>query len=610
MRLKFRWHHIPQILADIVLIAAALVVSFLIRFEGSVPPADLEILRNSILAIVLIKIGAFYFSGLYERMWRYASMKELMTLLKAVLISSLAMVILLFYIQRTGFPRSVVVIDAVLTILFVGGARFAVRTVYETRRHRSVLAGSKPVLIFGAGDAGEIIAREMFKHPDMEYDPVGFVDDNPTKQGMRIHGLQVLGTRQDISRLVDKHEVDEVIIAIPSAPSTVIREVVSTCDQAKVKCKTLPGVFELISGSVGLSEIRDVRVEDLLGRESVKMDLDEIASYLTGEVVLVTGAGGSIGAELCRQIAQFKPESIVALDQAGGGLTDAKQRLSKEFPDVPVIPLIVNIQDAADVGFVFERYHPTVVFHSAAHKHVPLMELNPVPAIKTNIFGTIDLAKIADKHGAKKFVFISSHKAINPTTVMGVSKRVAELFFRALGKRSKTCFVAVRFANVFGTQGGVLSLFQEQIAKGGPITVTHPDMSRYFMTTAEACQLVIEAAASGHGGEIFMLDMGEPVKIVDLAKNLIKLSGLEPEADIPIKFVGLREGDEIEEPLVAEDEKLVKTEHEKVFIVEEKPFNEEEFLKDLEELRRFTENHQVEAIEKKLNEIIPTYKSS
>lgn len=404
--------------------------------------------------------------------------------------------------------------------------------------------------------------------------------------------------------------MEEVVIAIPSAPSKIIREAVSLCEEAGVRCKTLPGVFELLNGSINLSQIRDVRVEDLLGREPVKINLDEVASYLKDETVLVTGAGGSIGQELCRQITRFKPASIIALDQAGGGLDEVRAKLRKEFPDVNVVPLIVNIQDSSDVNFVFEKYHPTVIFHSAAHKHVPLMELNPVPAIKTNIFGTIDLAKIASGQGVKKFVFISSHKANNPTTVMGVSKRVAELFFRSWGKESGTCFVAVRFGNVFGSQGGVLSLFQEQIARGGPVTVTHPDVSRYFMTTAEACQLVIQAAADGQNGAIYMLDMGEPVKIVDLARNLIKLSGFEPDVDIPVKFVGLRPGDEITEELVGKDEKLVRTDHQKVFVVQEKDVDGKQFLKDLDELRTLTANHQLEAMDQKLRKMIPTYNPS
>ncbi|MFZ3063342.1 MAG: nucleoside-diphosphate sugar epimerase/dehydratase, partial [Actinomycetota bacterium] len=599
-----------QILTDIVLVTAALLLAFLIRFEASIPAADWDILRGTILAIIIVKIGTFYLSGLYERMWRYVSMKELNTLLRAVAISSLAIVILLFYIQRTGFPRSVIVIDALLTLLLVGGVRFGVRSIYEMRHHRSILSGSRPVLIFGAGDAGEIIVREMYKHPDMEYEPVGFVDDDPAKRGMRIHGIEVLGGRKDISDLAKRYEVEEVVIAIPSAPSKIIREAVSLCEEAGVRCKTLPGVFELLNGSINLSQIRDVRVEDLLGREPVKINLDEVASYLKDETVLVTGAGGSIGQELCRQITRFKPASIIALDQAGGGLDEVRAKLRKEFPDVNVVPLIVNIQDSSDVNFVFEKYHPTVVFHSAAHKHVPLMELNPVPAIKTNIFGTVDLAKIASRQGVKKFVFISSHKANNPTTVMGVSKRVAELFFRSWGKESGTCFVAVRFGNVFGSQGGVLSLFQEQIAKGGPVTVTHPDVSRYFMTTAEACQLVIQAAADGQNGAIYMLDMGEPVKIVDLARNLIKLSGFEPDVDIPVKFVGLRPGDEITEELVGKDEKLVRTDHQKVFVVQEKDLDGKQFLKDLDELRTLTVNHQLEAMDQKLRKMIPTYNPS
>lgn len=607
--MKFRLHHIPQILADTVLISAALFLAFLMRFEGSVPAAEFDIFRTSIAAIVLIKLIVFFLSGLYDRMWRYVSIRELYALLKAAVASELAIVVFLFTIQRSGFPRSVVAIDAVLTVLFVGGARFAVRSIYETRKHRSVLAGSKPVLVFGAGDAGEMIVREMLKHPDMEYDPVGFVDDDVAKRGRRIHGIEVLGTHEDIPRLADKYEVEEIIVAIPSAPSRVIREAMALCDQAGVTCKTLPGVFELIDGRVELSQIRAVKVEDLLGREPVRIDLTDASHYLQGACVLVTGAAGSIGSELCRQIARFAPERLILFDHNENDLYFLAVELGAKQPSLKFKTVVGDIKDVGFLDNTFARFRPEVVFHAAAHKHVPLMQENPSAAVSNNVTGSRNVIEMADRYKVGRFVLISTDKAVDPTGIMGTTKRISEMVMQARASSSKTKFMAVRFGNVIGSNGSVAPVFKRQIEQGGPVTVTHPEATRYFMSVSEATQLVLQAGALGGNGEIFMLDMGEPVRIIDLARNLIRLSGFEPEVDIPIKIIGLRAGDEINEDLVGKNEKLVKTARDKVFVVENGvSVNQDGFPEDLEKLEHLVDKHDVDKIHQQMAHMIPSYK--
>lgn len=612
--MRFKLHHIPQMLADAVLVAASLFIAFFIRFDLSAPSAwprsDWNVFVGSLAAVVIVKLLVFFLNGLYDRMWRYVSIRELVVLFRAVVISSVVMVVLLFYIMRTGFPRSVVAIDAVLTLLFVGGARFGVRSFYELRRHRSVLESSKPVLVFGAGDAGEIIVREMLKHPDMEYDPVGFVDDDPAKLGRRIHGIEVLGSMKDIPHLVDKYEVEEVIVAIPSAPGRVIRDAVALCDEAGVSVKTLPGVFELIDGRVELSEIRDVRVEDLLGREPVKIDLTGTAHYLKDAVVLVTGAAGSIGSELCRQIARFQPKRLIMFDHNENDTYYLAVEFKAKHPELDCVTVIGDIKDEGFLEYTFARFKPQVVFHAAAHKHVPLMQENLSSAVANNVTGSRNLIEAADRHGVERFVLISTDKAVDPTGIMGTTKRIAEMVMQVKAPASATKFMAVRFGNVIGSNGSVATIFKKQIEQGGPVTVTHPDATRFFMSVTEATQLVLQAGAIGGHGEIFLLDMGEPVKIIDLARNLIRLSGFEPDTDIPIKIVGLRSGDELTEDLVGKHEELVKTVQEKVFVVKNGTFSTGPFLGDLAELEKLAALHDAAKINRQMERMIPTYKAT
>jgi FlaA1/EpsC-like NDP-sugar epimerase len=605
---KFRLTHLPQILFDAAVLVCSLFASFLIRFEGNIPPSDLNLFRNSVLVIVLIQLFVFFVSGLYDRMWRYVSTRELRVLAIDVVVGSALSVIPLYYVARSGFPRSVLIIHALLTVMLVGGARFGARYLYELQKHRSVLTESKPVLVFGAGDSGEVIVREMLKHPEVIYDPVGFVDDDPIKIGRRIHGVQVIGTHEDIPELAAKYEVEEVIIAIPSAPSSVIRDVVEMCDAAGVKCKTLPGVFELIDGTVDLNQIRDINVEDLLGREPVRIDIAEAEAYLKGAVVLVTGGAGSIGSELCRQIARYNPKQLIILDHNENDTYFLLMELKDRYPQLEIRFIIGDIKDVSLLEHTFAKYKPQVVFHAAAHKHVPLMQENITAAVNNNVTGSKNLIEAARKHGVERFVLISTDKAVDPTGIMGTTKRIAEMVMQSCCNDSKTKFMAVRFGNVIGSNGSVAPIFRKQIEAGGPVTVTHPEATRYFMSVSEATKLVLQAGAIGEGGEVFLLDMGEPVKIIDLARNLIRLSGLRPDVDIKIEFTGLREGDEITEDLVGVKETVVKTKQDKVLVVQNGGFNTETFPDDLKLLEKLAAEHDGAGINNQMAKMVPTYK--
>jgi len=470
--------------------------------------------------------------------------------------------------------RSVLVLEGGLSVAFLGGTRFLLRLLQE-RMHPQDLARLKTfaqnprqVLIVGAGDAGAMILREVQQNPGMGLQTVGFVDDNCAKLGMHIHGVRVLGTRQDIPALVRRHQVDDVIIAMPTAPGREIRAIKSICDQAGVRYKTVPGMYELIGGTVSVSQIRDVQIEDLLRRDPVSPN-PEGAAYLGGAVVMVTGAAGSIGSELCRQVAQQRPRQLVLLDQSESGVYYINTELRDRHPELEICPVVADIRDLGRVERVVGRYRPEIVFHAAAYKHVPLMEANAEEVVLNNIMGTRNLLRVAERQDVARFVLISTDKAVNPVNFMGASKRVTELLVQDAARRRGKGFVAVRFGNVLGSEGSVVPLFRHQIAAGGPVTVTHPEVERYFMTIPEAVQLVIQAAVLGDGGEIFVLDMGEPVKVVDLARDLITLSGLQPGRDIEIEFTGLRPGEKLSERLFNDGESYTLTAHEKIFVVTE-----------------------------------------
>lgn len=592
------------IIIDIILLNLALFISFILRFNGDVfnyLDFTYFMLISSIGLIILL------FSNLYNRIWQYASIGELLTIFK---VSALINLLLVFYIyiSRSSFPRSVILINFMTEIFMLGALRFGLRLLKDYSINNNLLVPRTRVLIIGAGDAGEIIIREMNKHPELGKKIIGLIDDDLGKANLEMHGLKVLGNRYDIPKVIEKYAVDEVIIAMPSARGKDIKEIYNLSIQNDVRVKIVPGVYELINGNVNLSQIREVKVEDLLGREQVKLDIKKIARDVEGRTVMVTGAGGSIGSELCRQIARFKPWRLLMLDNYENSLYYLDLELKKGFPDIEIIPIISCVRDKERLDNLFASYRPDLVFHAAAHKHVPLMEYNPGEAVKNNIFGTRNLLEVADRYKVDKFVLISTDKAVNPTNVMGATKRVAEMLVQAMNKRSQTKYMAVRFGNVLGSNGSVIPLFKKQIATGGPVTVTHEEVTRYFMTIPEAVQLVIQAAALGRGGEVFVLDMGEPVKIIDLAKDLIKLSGLKLGEDIDIEITGLRPGEKLYEELLHDSENNISTEHERIFITRLEEIDDAVLKGILDSLWLESRKDNSPAIIRLLMELVDTYK--
>jgi len=561
---------------DLALIALSAILSFAIRLDVPLLWSYLPVCVAFMLMAMALKIPIFHLFGLYRRYWRYASVPEMLSILGATLVSAgiLTLLVLGLFLPLgwfEGFPRSVLIIDWLLCLFFTGGIRFSVRFLGEFGMFKGNSGKASPngkprrVLIVGAGDAGAMIAREMRNNPDIGLEPIGYVDDNQAKAGMRIRDLPVLGTRESIPKLVRDYKVHEVLIAIPTASGQAIREIKELCDATPVAFKTIPGMYELLNGRVQVSQIREVQIEDLLRREPVDIKGDD-ASYLRDKVVLITGAGGSIGSELCRQVARRNPRHLVLLGHGENSIYLIYKELEQQFPDLKITPAIADVRDKARLYRIFQAHGPDVIFHAAAHKHVPLMERNTEEAITNNISGTRNVVEVAEQFEVERFVMISTDKAVNPANIMGATKRVAELMVQDAARRTGRNFVAVRFGNVLGSRGSVVPLFKQQIASGGPVTVTHPDMERFFMTIPEAVYLVLQAAALGRGGELFVLDMGEPVRIVDLARDLITLSGLQPDRDIEIKFTGTRPGEKLRERLFLEGEDYETTQHEKIFV--------------------------------------------
>lgn len=467
----------------------------------------------------------------------------------------------------------------------------------------------KRVLIIGGGEAGSIVIREMYNNPQIHRCPVAVIDDNPEKHGKKINGVPIVGSREDIYRVVREKKIDEILIAIPSASRLEINKIANICNKTKCSLKTLPGIYEIIDGKVSIKEMRDIEIEDLLGRDPIEVDLMAMSGYLIDEIVLVTGGGGSIGSELCRQIANFSPKKLIVFDSYENNAYEIQQELKRKYGSSLNLEVCIGtVREQSRLEQIFRIHRPKVVFHAAAHKHVPLMEDNPMEAIKNNVFGTMNVAECADKYGAKRFVLISTDKAVNPANIMGATKRIAEIIIQAMDKKSKTEFAAVRFGNVLGSNGSVIPLFRKQISEGGPVTVTDPEIIRYFMTISEAVQLVIQAGAMAKGGEIFVLDMGEPVRIRDLARDLIKLSGFEPDVDIKIEYIGLRPGEKLYEELLMAEEGLVQTEHEKIFIGKS-GFNDINRLREeLQMLRAILIREDREVVEVVVRKLVPGYK--
>ncbi len=561
---------------DIILLALAPLAALALRLEGVRPMLPYATALILYLAVALaIRLGVFYRMGMYQRYWRYASIGEVAQITLAVAFSSLVVLVMYtsaYFAPDTStwatmgdLPRSIPIIESLLVLILVGGNRFSLRALQ--RLHQRQRNGkSQRVAIMGAGDAGAMMVREMNANPHLGMHPVLFFDDDPNKQNMRIHGVPVMGGRERIPEDVDDYNIQQLIIAMPTASGKVIREVVRVAEQAGVATKTMPGMYELLGGKVSVNQLRDVEIEDLLRRDAVRIDTAAVTSLIRGKRVLVSGGGGSIGSELCRQVWRCQPAELVIIGHGENSLFDIYNELCNTQHATRILPVIADIRFADRLQSIFAKHRPQIVFHAAAHKHVPLMERNPGEAITNNVLGTRNVLRSAQRVGVEQLVMISTDKAVNPTSLMGASKRTAELLVMQAARRSGKPYVAVRFGNVLGSRGSALITFEHQIKAGGPVTVTHPDMKRYFMTIPEAVQLVLQASVLGQGGEVFMLDMGDPIKIADLARDLIELSGLELGEDIDIIYTGMRPGEKLFEEMFVEGEDYQRTRHEKIFI--------------------------------------------
>ncbi|MFN8121641.1 MAG: nucleoside-diphosphate sugar epimerase/dehydratase [Thermoleophilia bacterium] len=581
-------HRLGQAAVDLGLVALAYWLAFQLRFDWEVTRKFDRVFDQTILLVICLKLLVFVGFRFYTKWWRFTSLRDLQAIVMASALGSLAVTGLLTLWRPDNVapvPRGVLVADLVLTIVLVGGARFLVRSVIERPGRNALVASGKRALIVGAGDAGNILIREMRRNRALGYNPVGLIDDDPRKRGMRVMGVKTRGTRADLPRLLREHQVDEVIIAMPSAPGMVRRDVAEACRRAGVRCTTLPSLPELITGDVTVRRLREVRVEDVLGRAPVEIDLAKVARYLNGRTVMVTGAGGSIGSELCRQVAALGARRLVMVDHAENNLFEIDLEL-RERGWSGLVPVIADCKDEAAMSRAFAEHRPQIVFHAAAYKHVPMMELNPLQAVANNALATELMADLAERHGVERFCLISTDKAVEPKTVMGATKALGERIIEARGTSSGTRFAAVRFGNVLGSSGSVLPIFRRQIAAGGPVTVTHAEMTRFFMTIPEAVQLVIEATGIAEGGDIFVLDMGEPVRILDLAHRMIELSGHEPGRDIQVEVVGIRPGEKLHEELFNVDEEVRSTRYGKVMRATRSPLPPDTLRRGLDDLRR------------------------
>jgi FlaA1/EpsC-like NDP-sugar epimerase len=603
-----------QFLLDILVLVLAFVVSYELRFDFAVPSVATEILLAQLPLVVLFQFGAMYIFGIYSFIWRYIGMAEVAAFLKAAWWSFLPLLVLRLALPaefaQWRIPLSIILMTTIFGFGGVLALRVLRRVVYERFEKKSRGGVKKdrrlkPVLLVGAGQAGVLAAREITNRGDLDLEIIGFVDDDPAKQGSVIHGVKVIGATRDLPRLVPELSIDHVVITIARASRTDIRRIVEICESVPVKAQIIPGLYEILSGTVEITRIRDVAIEDLLGRDPVILDAELVQRFLAGKTVMVTGAGGSIGAELARQVAAFKAGTLLLVERAEFALFDVDRELRSAFPGLAIVPLVADVCDRELMRGLMERFNPSVVVHAAAHKHVPMMESNPTEAVKNNILATRSLGEVAGEVGVEAFIQISTDKAVRPTSVMGASKRVAELVVQDLNPRYSTRFVSVRFGNVLGSAGSVIPIFKEQILQGGPVTVTHPDMVRYFMTIAEASQLVLEAGAMGEGGEIFVLDMGEPVRIFDMAKDMITLFGLKPFDDIEIVFTGMRPGEKLFEELNTEAENISKTRHPKIFIGTINTYDDRKVVAALERFQGLAKLGRERELRKFLNEFLP-----
>lgn len=609
------WSALPQVLFDIVWVYFSYWIALMLRFDGKVPWWEFEYFQIQIPWATCICLVVFFLCRFYTTMWQFASLDELIQIFFGVSISSVLIAVMGFTMASPVFhtnrlPIPVYLMGWALMFLFVGGSRFSIRLWHRCKRRLSQQDSEEfhRVMVVGAGEMGSMVIKDMKTAPESKGIPVVAIDDDKSKRGTRIHGVKVAGGRESIPRMAGRYNIDQIVLAIASAKKEDRQDILSICAKTGCKLKTVPALYEILEGDMEHPAVRDVDILDLLGRDEVDLNVEEISGYLKNKTVLVTGGGGSIGSELCRQIAHFHPKRLIIFDIYENNAYDLQNELLMKFPNLNLEVLIGSVRDRARVEHVFEVCRPDVVFHAAAHKHVPLMELSPGEAVKNNVFGTLNVAQACDKYGVKRMVMISTDKAVNPTNIMGATKRICELIIQYCSRHSKnTDYMAVRFGNVLGSNGSVIPLFKRQIAAGGPVTVTHPDIIRYFMTIPEAARLVIQAGGMAHGGEIFILDMGEPVKIVDLARNLIRLSGLEPDVDIKIKYTGLRPGEKLYEELLLDSEGgCQKTSHQLIYIGKPIPFDEETFLADLESLRKVAGVDNVKMVEL-VHRLVPTY---
>jgi FlaA1/EpsC-like NDP-sugar epimerase len=616
-----------MISSDGAIVSTSLLLAFLFRFDFQLESLQIKQLYNIIPIAIVINTISFYLFGLYRGMWRYTTINDFWKLLHATIISLFSLVTVLLLINRfNGYSRSAFIIYFILLFLLTGSLRVLIRTVYINKKdlinnvYQKLIRKNKHlknIIIIGAGDAGEKLVRELTENEEIKYNPIGFLDDNQSKTGRSIHGVRVLGRIDELpDLLVNKNGgISQAFIAIPSATGPQIRRIVDQCKSCNIEYKILPDLAKIVNGKVSVRQLRDVRYEDLLGREPIHLEEHRLRKTLNKKIILVTGAGGSIGSELCRQIVKYEPSLLLLLDSSEPNLYRIQMELTHKHKRHLDIPLLGKIQNNEYLHKVFTKYNPDIVFHAAAYKHVPMLENNPWEAVYNNIIGSKCLMETASHFNTGRFVLVSTDKAVRPTSVMGATKRATEIIMQSLSGKGITKFMAVRFGNVLGSSGSVVPLFIRQIARGGPVTVTHPEVTRFFMTASEACQLILQACAMGTGGEIFVLDMGTPVKISDMARDLIKLSGKNPEIDIEIAYTGLRPGEKLFEELITQGEDIVKTEHEKILVLrstkeseyDSKSINFSELQSNLNELFDLASKCMGLEIKRKIKEIVPEY---
>lgn len=591
------------VLLDAVILILMPILALMIRFEGELPDKELTALLGWLPIFVVISLAVFVAYGMYHRIWHYARVRDLVAIVGAVSLS-VAMMFVVDIFMGMHIPRSIYVLTWMLSIGGIGISRLTFKINWDNWTGDT--SAKKQVLIVGAGDAGAMMAREIEQNDDAVLKIAGFIDDDPRKQGSKLSGFNVLGTTEDIVDICQKRSIDEIIIAMPSVSGDVVRRIAENCRQTGCEVKIMPSLFEMTDGHVNVRTLRDINIEDLLRRDPIHLDFAKITSYIAGKTVLITGAGGSIGSEISRQVSRVGAKEIILLGRGENSIYEIYQELKIKFPDQLYRTVIANITDKQRMTEVFAKYKPQVVFHAAAHKHVPLMEIQPAEAVRNNVFGTKNVAELADAYHSEIFVLISTDKAVNPTSVMGATKRCAELVLQEINQHSETKYVTVRFGNVLGSRGSVVPLFEKQIAAGGPVTITHPEMTRFFMTIPEAVQLVLQAGSQAEGGEVFLFNMAKSVKIRDMACDLIQLHGLKPDQDIKLVYTGLRPGEKLYEELLTSEEGTASTKHGKIFKAKINPLDTAELERDLDILAN---NRDTMTILQTIKRMIPTYKS-